>query len=192
MTVAALYVDARGPYPRMPGVDAWDESRDARRYTGPHPVVAHPPCGPWGRLAAYCRHQDRTLAILAINQVRTWRGVLEHPAGSRLFREFGLPLPGELPDPCGGWTLSVNQCDYGHVAQKHTWLYVVGLPPTAVRIRSGWGVPTHRIAIDRRRPNVSGLKECSAVQRRRTPHAFAEFLVDIARRAALAAATPIP
>jgi len=48
--IAALFVDELGPYAGMPGVDAWGESRDATKYTGPAPCVAHPPCGPWGRL----------------------------------------------------------------------------------------------------------------------------------------------
>ena len=29
-TVAALYVDPRGPYPKMLGVECWNEARDAR------------------------------------------------------------------------------------------------------------------------------------------------------------------
>lgn len=35
VTIAALYVDERGPYVGLPGVDAWGISRDARLYAGP-------------------------------------------------------------------------------------------------------------------------------------------------------------
>lgn len=44
--IAALYVDELGPYMRMAGVDPWGITRDARRYKGPYPIVAHPDCGP--------------------------------------------------------------------------------------------------------------------------------------------------
>lgn len=126
-TVAALYVDPRGPYPKMAGVEPWDERRDARQYAGPHPIVAHPPCGPWGRLRAMNRHQPRELALIAVEQVRRYGGVLEHPSGSLLWRERHLPLPGEFADAFGGWTFDVDQCDLGHVARKQTWLYLVGV-----------------------------------------------------------------
>lgn len=48
--IAALYVETDGAYFGLPGVDPWDEARDARKYAGPHPVVAHPPCQRWGKL----------------------------------------------------------------------------------------------------------------------------------------------
>ena len=49
MTVAALFVETGGVYFDAANVDPWDEPRDARKYTGPHPIVAHPPCQRWGR-----------------------------------------------------------------------------------------------------------------------------------------------
>lgn len=49
--IAALFVEEGGAYYGLPDVDLWPESRDARSYHGPHPVVAHPPCSRWCRLA---------------------------------------------------------------------------------------------------------------------------------------------
>jgi hypothetical protein len=40
LTVAALFVLADSVYKTLPGVDAWDEARDARRWPGGGPVVA--------------------------------------------------------------------------------------------------------------------------------------------------------
>lgn len=91
--VAALYIDPRGPSPALPGVDCWDEKRDGRLYNGPFPVVAHPPCGPWGRLSGLCRYQDRAIAPLAVEQVRSYGGILEHPAHSRLWDACRMPPP---------------------------------------------------------------------------------------------------
>ena len=52
-TVAALYVEKDGAYFGLEDVDPWDEERDARLYAGPFPVVAHPPCARWSRLAGF-------------------------------------------------------------------------------------------------------------------------------------------
>lgn len=179
--VAALYVDVRGPYVAMPGVEAWTEKRDARRYQGPHPVVAHPPCADWGRLRGLANHVPgrRELAPLAVWQVRACGGVLEHPAWSGLWPELGLPRPGELPDAWGGWSLSVEQVAWGHVAVKPTWLYFVGIDRSAVIPRSG-GVATHVVSTVRR---PHRLLRCSSLKRRLTPPAFAVWLVDLARGA---------
>lgn len=188
--IAALYVDPRGPYPRMAGVECWDAERDARQYVGPHAIVAHPPCGPWGRLRHLSRKDARELAPLAVDQVRRFGGVLEHPRGSLLWRELRLPLPDELPDEYGGYTIEVSQCDFGHVARKMTWLYCVGVPRTCMTFPPP-REPTHWISGGRGRagrkakttPVPPGIKVCSAAQRRRTPPAFAEWLVSLARQA---------
>jgi hypothetical protein len=189
--IAALYVDERGLYYGLGGVntwvDCWGESRDARRYCGPHPVVAHPPCGPWGSLKHLAGGSDRDCGPRAVEQVRSFGGVLEHPAKSTLWSECCLPLPGEPTDTFGGFSVEVAQCAWGHVARKKTWLYVVRVPREVVTagIRTG-GTPTHWISGSRKRKKPGGgvvprgIKVCSDQQRRRTPVAFAQWLVSLA------------
>src|SRR5215472_11710687 len=97
-TIAALYVERGGVYWDLPGVDAWDEERDARLYAGPWPVVAHPPCQRWCLLAGlvehmygYKRGDDGGTFAAALESVRRFGGVLEHPAYSAAWAEFDLP-----------------------------------------------------------------------------------------------------
>lgn len=179
-TVAALYIDPRGPYPGLPGVECWDETRDARLYDGPHPIVAHPPCGPWGKLSHFSK-QDASAALAALDAVRRWGGVLEHPEYSKLWKRCGLPRPGEPPDTYGGRSIAVDQCAYGHLTRKRTWLYVVGAP--LPRVRSG-GEPTHSICNGRGQVLKDGTrrKRATALQCRLTPPSFAQLLVRVARR----------
>lgn len=193
IAVAALYVDPRGPYPKLPGVECWDESRDARLYDGPHPVVAHPPCGSWGALAHLYQRDDSDCGPRAVEQVRAFGGCLEHPARSRLFSFCSLPAPNGFADEHGGFTIAVEQVSWGHVARKKTWLYMVGVPWAVPGIRTG-GTPTHWCSGFRSSTDATpkrykqngcavppGIKVCSAQQRRRTPVAFAEWLVSLAR-----------
>lgn len=186
--VAVLYVEKGGPYFGLEGVDPWDIERDARKYAGPHPVVAHPPCGPWGRLRHLYRGSEHDCALAAVAAVREWGGALEHPARSLLWQHCRLPEPGGFADEHGGLTVEVDQCAWGHVARKTSWLYIVGVERATViaGTRTG-GTPTHWISGGRTTTSrngaavPSGIKVCSAQQRRRTPPAFAAWLVGLAR-----------
>lgn len=193
--VVALYVDPRGPYPEFVA-DCWDETRDARVYGGPLPVVAHPPCGAYGslrhlRVPNRERRDDADCGPIAVAQVRRWGGVLEQPRGSKLWEVCGLPLPGALPDEYGGYSLEVAQVEWGHVARKKTWLYLVGVPLSALGRQPFPGrEPTHWVSGGRLHDRKgqggvvpSGIKVCSAQQRRRTPAAFARWLVELAAAA---------
>ena len=104
--VAALYVDPRGCYAGMDGVELWDEERDARKYDSPHPVVAHPPCGRWCRLAhavegryGYKVGDDGGTFEAALGSVRDHGGVLEHPAWTKAWEAYKLRTPWRW----GGW-----------------------------------------------------------------------------------------
>lgn len=197
--IAALYVQEQGVYSRMPGVDPWPESRDATLYPGPYPVVAHPPCSRWCRLAGlvesrcgYKRGVDGGLFACALADVRRWGGVLEHPAHSDAWAAFGLPTPcrsgGWQRGVCGGWSAHVEQVKYGHRARKATWLYFYSPrgypPPRDLR----WGV-SGRAAdalvgwTGSRRFKGDDRPRLSRFERSATPPEFAAELERIARAA---------
>jgi len=144
--VAALFVTRDGAYYGIAGVDPWDEERDARLYNGPYPVVAHPPCAAWCRLAGFResvhglpRGEDGGCFEAALNAVRTYGGILEHPAYSDAFKAFGLPRPtvreGWTLDTHGGASCYIEQGRYGLPVKKATWLYAYGVDLPELR----WG-----------------------------------------------------
>lgn len=181
---AALYVDIqRGPYPGM-GVDCWGIERDARKYPGPAPVVAHPPCQDWGTLRHFAKHapERKACGLAAVNQVRRWGGVLEHPAGSHLWNVKNMPQPGGQQDLWGGWTLEVQQCDWGHPARKLTWLYVVGCAPGDLPSMPSPKTPTHVIAPAKSPAAREAARGRHIPKSRRhlTPPQFAAWLLEVA------------
>lgn len=129
MKVAALFVRADSVYKTMPGVDCYDEKRDARTFAGDMPVVAHPPCKRWSSLnnlvlvrypekaAEFAHGNDGGLFDFALRTVRAHGGVLEHPAQSRAWRKFDLPAPAFnrwQRGVCGGWCIELDQAAFGH------------------------------------------------------------------------------
>jgi len=213
MMIAALYVQPKGCYSDLPDVDPWPESRDARTYAGPWPVVAHPPCERWGRFwfggpqwlkDGHPRKQlgdDGGCFTAALEAVRTWGGVIEHPADSHAWRAHGLLAPPRAGGwvPAGdfrGWTCCVSQGHYGHKGDKATWLYVSCVP---VLPELRWGHSGKRVLLaglskerrlrDRRTGIVQAL---SRNQRAATPLLFRDLLLSIARSVDSSRQTPLP
>lgn len=200
--IAALYVETGGCYFGLDGVDPWDRERDARRYAGPHPVVAHPPCQRWGRFwhgstrkpHQYKLGDDDGCFAAALASVRRWGGVLEHPADSHAWRFFGITPPRRH----AGWqeagegmaTCYVEQGHYGHMSRKPTWLLAKGAALPELDWSRG-EQRLHPIALERygyekaRRIGMTAMvggKRKTEI-RNATPIEFRDLLLAIARSA---------
>jgi hypothetical protein len=181
MTVAVLFARSDSVYKSITDCDVWDIERDARRWPGGGPAVAHPPCRSWGRLRQFAKPRDdeKALGPWAVDQIRRWGGVLEHPQESTLWAHCAMPRPGQFPDEFGGWSIVIDQFNWGHRAEKRTWLYIVGaepdeLPPMPVRE----GKPTHCVRPTKSYPRLPSITKA---EREHTPPALAEWLVSVAR-----------
>ncbi len=195
--ISALFVASNGPYFNLEIIDPWDEQRDARRYLGPYPVIAHPPCERWGRYwsggpSAKVKRKlgdDDGCFESALASVRMFGGVLEHPEASHAFKKFNLPIPkwnGGWTDPdlYGGSSCCVAQGNYGHEAQKMTWLYLIadkypelkwGTSPNKTRMDLGY-----HSAEERKRAIRTGVcQRLSKRQRILTPHKFRNLLISL-------------
>ena len=190
--IAALYVARGGVYWDLPDVDPWDEERDARKYAGPWPVVAHPPCARWCQLASVNEVRygqkigdDDGCFAAALFAVRLWGGVLEHPAYSLAWDEFALPRPARGGWTQGlydtGWTCEVAQSAYGHRARKLTWLYYCGPQPLDML----WKYPaaTAQVSWGKVAGGTYWKQPLSKQEASETPAAFRDALLSLARNA---------
>jgi hypothetical protein len=179
--VAVLFARSDSVYKTLPGTDVWDIERDARLWPGCGPAVAHPPCRQWGRLRQFAHGDaaEKALGPWAVDQLRRIGGVLEHPAESTLWPYCGLPRPGATPDAFGGWTLMIRQCDWGHRAEKLTWLYIVGASPDDQPDFPQPRTATHCVRPTKSYPRMPSITKA---EREHTPLAFAEWLLELARR----------
>jgi hypothetical protein len=195
--IAALYVQTGGVYYGLDDVDPWDGARDARLYAGPWSVVAHPPCARWCQLAGLVQHvygyrigDDGGTFSAALDAVRRFGGVLEHPAHSLAWAHYGLTEPindGWMLSLDGGWVAHIEQERYGHGARKPTWLYAYGCELPALR----WGRrspapddPGWWVRSDRPHEHKKGSNRMRGKRASRTPAAFRDVLLDMARSVA--------
>jgi hypothetical protein len=172
--IAVLFARADSAYKDFTIFDVYDIDRDAREYCKNYPVLAHPPCRAWGQLShmANPREGEKQLAYFALAQVRLNGGVLEHPSSSRFFREANLPL-GTITDDFGGFTIEIDQFDFGHVAHKATKLYICGIDYNELPTMP----PKNTSSTDRSIcGNVKGTKRCTQYQREYTPIPLIEWL----------------
>lgn len=181
VVAAVLFARKDSRYKNLVGYDVYDIDRDARTFEGKLPVIAHPPCRAWGRLShmANPRPDEKDLAYFALEKVRANGGVLEHPKGSKLWKEANLPKPDEPSDEYGGFTILVDQYNFGHVARKWTHLYIVGidkadLPPIPTREGTPW-------------KTICGItgqrgRRCTQYEREYTPDLLIDFLTEICKK----------
>lgn len=189
--VAALFVESGGCYFGDSRIDAWDVGRDARKYEGRLPVVAHPPCQLWGAMAKvnFSRWggdhnrpgNDGGCFSSALASVRRCGGVLEHPAKTKAFSVNAIPPPINRgwnqigPDE---WVCEVWQSAYGHRANKATWLFVKGKRPKELKWERLSG--THQIGGQDKRGKMKNKPTIRRKDASATPVEFREALIQIA------------
>lgn len=185
-TVAALCVSGRSIYRHLPGVAAYGSKEGAQSFDAESglTVVAHPPCRYWSkylRAQALAGARAKSLDVDGEKELGRWcvrtvlrcGGVLEQPAGSHLWADMKLPLPGQPPRD-GVWTLYTEQSWFGYASRKPTWLLICGVAPDRLPAM------LYRLRNDGMNETQRGLSHAG---RSRTMPEFAEWLVAIARLA---------
>lgn len=182
--VSVLFARSDSIYKTLPDCDVWDIERDALKWPGGNPIVAHPPCRAWGQMKHFAkpREGERDLAIWAIEQIREWGGVLEHPAQSELWPFMNLPMPGRR-DVLGGFSIWISQFWFGHKADKPTLLYIAGMEPAELpEIPFRLGDPDFVIASTVRKSQKGWKPHVPKAEREHTPPLLAKYLVELASR----------
>jgi hypothetical protein len=127
---------ARNSYYRaMPNALVRTRANSAWQTRGNLPVIAHPPCRFWVRSShRACAPvsqiiEELCLGALCAREVLRRGGILEQPAGSKLFRALGLPTPASPTHTSDAWSMQLNQSHFGHLARKPTWLFFSRIHP---------------------------------------------------------------
>lgn len=170
--IPVLFVEKNSIYKTL-DCDPWDAERDARNYRGTSAIVAHPPCRLWSvmKKLSTAPPEEKFLSLDAVEYIKMNGGVLEHPAGSDLFKHPAVVGHGIL--------LSVDQHWWGHLARKKTILFICGIelrdiPPVPL----SFDAVTHVVDCSNRRNRQK--KVLSKSKRNYTPEPFARWLIELA------------
>jgi hypothetical protein len=157
-------------YKQIPGLDVWDEERNAYLFTGSNPVITHAPCAQWSRMKAFAHQNEfhKDLAYFCLNKILRNGGIFEHPAGSSFFKEAGITKG----------LYSVDQSWWGFPARKRTILFFNGCKPMPFPVMRH--VPTHVVAISSKLGDHqrSFRRELPKSQRSTTVLPFAYWMID--------------
>jgi len=163
--ISILCAQKNSIYKTIPGLDVWDELRDAYFFTGSNPVITHAPCAQWSRMKAFSKENkdEKELAYFCLNKIIRNGGIFEHPAGSSFFKEAGITKN----------IYSVDQSWWGFPARKRTYLFFHKCKPLSVPIMHT--IVTHVVGTSKKRIGVERIKQSD---RSTTYLSFANFLIN--------------
>jgi hypothetical protein len=160
------------------GCNVYDEKRNALTWSGNEPAIYHPPCRLWSRMRTFSTadESEKYFALWAVNKVRSYGGILEHPGSSNLFNFMNLPKPGSSDE--FGFTIEIDQFNYGHLARKRTWLYICGIECQQVEPLLSKKIPA-RVKYVCSSSKSGGKPELNQKERNKTPIRMAKAFVKI-------------
>jgi len=128
-----------------------------------------------------------------MSEVGRFGGVLEHPAKTRAWGEYGLskPVAGRWSKSGKGWVCEVWQSAYGHRANKATWLYCVSFHKPFDLI---WDRPkgSHQVGFQDQRGKSRNKPTLSKKEANATPELFMDALMRLARESGYNGYQPHP
>lgn len=167
--ITVLCANRNSVYKKIPGIDVWDQDRDAFFFTGSNPVITHAPCQQWSRMRAFSKPNadEKELAWFCLNKVLRNGGIFEHPMGSSFFKEAGITNN----------IYSIDQSWFGFPARKRTYLFFHKCKPLSLPLMQH--LPTHVLGINSKLSAAQKAlrKELPKSQRSTTVLAFANWMI---------------
>lgn len=165
--ITVLCAKKKSLYKQIPGLDVWDQDRDAYYFTGSNPVITHAPCAQWSQMKGFANDNpdEKELAYFCLQKVLRNGGIFEHPRGSSFFREAGVDRN----------IYSVDQSWWGFPAKKATWLFFHRCKPEPFPIMPP---PPTRVIAPHRHIKGGGTLDLPKSQRSTTTIPFAQWMID--------------